>query len=137
MCDSFIQWHINLHGIFKETYIYIYICLKLPCPENPANTYMQHTDHRTPVSTLLDLISSSYRDLHHWRSNQQRQYAETENLPLGHRFTPHISYAELTSHKFYLGRRSPGGGRVPYREYVPIKKKETLGQVVAQFTMTC
>ena len=35
-----------------------------------------------------------------------------------------------------LGRRSPGGGHVRCREYVPIKK-DTLGQVVAQFIMTC
>ena len=35
-----------------------------------------------------------------------------------------------------LGRRSPGGGRVRCREYVPLKK-DTLGQVVVQFTITC
>ena len=35
-----------------------------------------------------------------------------------------------------LGRRSPGGGRVRSREYVPIKK-DTLGQVVTQFTINC
>ena len=35
---------------------------------------------------------------HHWRSNQQPQYAETETLLLGHRFMPHIIDAELTSH---------------------------------------
>ena len=35
-----------------------------------------------------------------------------------------------------LGRRTPGSGRVRCREYVPIKK-DTLGQVIAQFIMTC
>ena len=57
-----------------------------------------HANHWTAVSTLLGLISSAHRDLHHWRSNQQPQYAETETLPLGHRFMPHISEAELARH---------------------------------------
>ena len=56
-------------------YIYIYI-LELPWQENPANTYMWHTEHWTAVSTLLGLISSAHRDLH-----QQPQYAEAETLP--------------------------------------------------------
>ena len=30
-------------------------------------------EHWTAVSTLLGLISSVYRNLHHWRSNQQSQ----------------------------------------------------------------
>ena len=55
-----------------------------------------HTEHWTAVSTLLGLISSTHRDLHHWRSNQQPRYAEAETLPLGHRFMPHITDAELT-----------------------------------------
>ena len=42
----------------------------------------------------------AHRDLHHWRLNPQPQYAETETLPLGHRFMPHISEAELTSRRF-------------------------------------
>ena len=42
----------------------------------------------------------------------------------------------MRTHNSDLGRRSPGGGRVRWREYAPIKK-DTLGQVVAQFTMTC
>ena len=50
------------------------------------------------VSTLLDIISSAHRNFHHWRSNQQPQNAEAETLPLGHRFIPRISDAELTSH---------------------------------------
>ena len=54
--------------------------------------------HWTAVSTLLGLISNAHRDLHHWRSNQQPQYAEAETLPLGHRFTLHVSDAELTIH---------------------------------------
>ena len=32
--------------------------------------------HWTAVSTLLGLISSVYRDLHPWRSNQRPQIAE-------------------------------------------------------------
>ena len=58
----------------------------------------KHSEHWTAVSTILGLISSAHRDLHHWRSNQQPQYAEDETLPLGHRFMPHISDTELTSH---------------------------------------
>ena len=77
-------------------YIYIYI-YELPWPENLAKTYMWHTQHWTTVLTLLGLISRAHCDLHHWRSNQQPQYAEAETLPLGHRFMPHISDAELTS----------------------------------------
>ena len=74
------------------------LCEKLPWQENPANTYMRYTEHWTFVSTLLGLISSVHCDLHHWRSNQQPQYAEAETLPLGHRFMPHVSDAELTSY---------------------------------------
>ena len=74
-------------------YIYIYIS-ELSWQENPANTYMWHTEHWTAVSILLDLISSA----HHRRLNQQPQYAEAETLPLGHRFMQHISDAKLTSH---------------------------------------
>ena len=43
---------------------------------------MWHTEHWTAVSTLLGLISSVHRDLHHWRSNPQPQYTEVETLPL-------------------------------------------------------
>ena len=59
---------------------------------------MRHTEHWTAVSTLLGLISSAHNDPHHWRSNQQPQYAEAETPPMGHRFMPPISDAELTSH---------------------------------------
>ena len=52
----------------------------------------------TAVSTLLGFISSVHRNLHHWWSNQQLQYAEAETLPLGHQFMSRISDAELTSH---------------------------------------
>ena len=38
------------------------------------------------LNSLIGLIISTHRDLHHWRSNQQPQYAEAETLPLGHRF---------------------------------------------------
>ena len=33
------------------------------------------TTYRTAVSTLLGLISSVYRNLHHWRSKQRTQIA--------------------------------------------------------------
>ena len=58
-----------------------------------------HAKHWTAVSTLLGLISSTHRDLHHWRSNQQPQYAEAETLPLGRRFMPHISNADSPAKK--------------------------------------
>ena len=35
-------------------------------------------EHWIAVSTLLGLITSAHRNLHHQRSNQQPQYAETE-----------------------------------------------------------
>ena len=34
--------------------------------------------HWTAVSTLLGLISSVYRDLHHWKSNERPQIAESK-----------------------------------------------------------
>ena len=74
------------------------ILIKLPWLKNSANTYKRHTDHWTAVSTLLSLVSSSYRDLHHWRSNQQTQNAETEGLPQGHQSMTHISNAESTTY---------------------------------------
>ena len=43
-----------------------------------------HVTYGTAVSTLLGLISSVYRDLHHWKSNQQPPNVETETLSLGH-----------------------------------------------------
>ena len=58
----------------------------------------RHATHWTAFSNFLGLISSAHRDLHHWRLNQQPQFAEAETLPLGHWFKPHISDAELTSH---------------------------------------
>ena len=85
-------------------YIYIYILMKLPWLENSANTSMQHIEHWTAVSTLLGLISSAYRDLHHRRSNQQPQNAETETLPLGHQSMPHISNSKSTSHIYIICR---------------------------------
>ena len=52
----------------------------------------------TAVSTVLGLISSAYRDLHHWRWNQQTQNAEAEILPLGHQSVPDVSDTKSTSH---------------------------------------
>ena len=55
-------------------------------------------EHWTAVLPLLGLISSARRDLHHWKQNQQQQYAEVEALPLGHRLMSHINDTKLTSH---------------------------------------
>ena len=56
-----------------------------------------HVTYRT-LNSCFGLIGSSsavaYRDLHHWRSNQQPQNAEAETLPLGHRSISHISNAK-------------------------------------------
>ena len=42
--------------------------------------------------------NSAYRDLHHWRSNEQSQDAEVETLHLGHRSKPYTSDPKLTSY---------------------------------------
>ena len=86
----------------KEIHIYISsyhasLVIHLYSQKNLAHTYMWHTQHWTAVSILLGLISSAHCDLHHWRSNQQPQYAEAETPPLGHWFMPRISDTELTS----------------------------------------
>ena len=52
--------------------------IELPWPENPANTYAWHTEHWIAVSTLLGLISSAYRDFHHWTLNKWLQIAEAK-----------------------------------------------------------
>ena len=49
------------------------------------------------LNSCFDL-SSAHRDLHHWRSKQQPQYAEGETLQLGYWFMLYISDTELTSH---------------------------------------
>ena len=102
MSIMFNESCINEEMLPKYTYIFlnggIDIIIELPWQENPANTYTRHTEHWTAVSTLLGLISSAHRYLYHRISNQQPQYAEAETLPLGHRFMPHISDAELTGH---------------------------------------
>ena len=58
-----------------------------------------HVTYGIAVSTLLGRVSSAHRNLHHWTSNQQPQYAKPETLPLGHRFMSHVSDAELTFHR--------------------------------------
>ena len=47
-------------------------------PTNASDETLMHDiwKYWTAVLTLLDLISSVYHDLHHWRSNQQPQIAE-------------------------------------------------------------
>ena len=50
-------------------------------------------------------------------------------------FPAHEAYV-MRTHNSDLGRRSPGGGIDRCKEYVPIKK-DTLGQVVTQFTIIC
>ena len=66
---------VRLYIYIFELRNWCYIFIELPCLENSVNTYMRNTEHCTAVSTLLGLISSAYRDLHHWRSNQQPQNA--------------------------------------------------------------
>ena len=87
-------WHLTylLPGLLNK------FIFELSWLENPANTYMRHTEPQTAVSTILGHISSAYRDLHDWRSNQQPQNAEAETLPLGYQFISHVSDTELTSH---------------------------------------
>ena len=63
-----------------------------------SGKHLRHSEHWTAISTLSGLSSSAHRDLHLWKSNQQPQYSEAESQPLGHRFMPHTSDAELTSH---------------------------------------
>ena len=58
---------------------------------------MRYKEHWTAISTIFGLITSAQNDLHHWRSNQQPQYAETESLPLGHRFMAYTSDPELSA----------------------------------------
>ena len=84
-------------------YIYIYNYewrnwnIKLEITMTRKSGTHQHTKHWSAVSTLLRLISTAHRVLHHWRSNQQPQYVEAETLPLSHWFMPPINDAELTS----------------------------------------
>ena len=86
----------------------------------PTSGKHLHAELWRAVSTLLGLISSAHRDLHHWRSKQQPQYAEVETQPLGHRFMPHRSDAELTSHgelSDHFDLMCLEGAYSPYRGY--------------------
>ena len=62
-CIIYIYIYIYIYHRYYKHIIFKYI--KLPWPENPANTHMRHTEHWTGVSTLLGLISSAYHNLHH------------------------------------------------------------------------
>ena len=66
-------------------YICIYLCIfiELPWLENSANTYMRHREQLRAVSTLQVLLSSAYRNLHHWRSNQQAQKSKLNHWATG------------------------------------------------------
>ena len=78
--------------IYIRAYIHIYI--KLPWPENPAN--MRHTEQQFRpywVSAAVHTVISTS-----WRSNQRRQNAETELIPMGRQFIPHINDPKLTNH---------------------------------------
>ena len=86
MIEDMFNIQAKKHGfiyIFLNGGIDIFI-KKLPWQENSAYTYTWNMEDWTDVSTLLGLISSAYRDLHHWISNQQPQYTEAEILSLGH-----------------------------------------------------
>ena len=52
--------------------------------------------HWTAVLTLLGLLSNVYRDLLHWKSNQQPQNAEPKLL--NHQTTSHTSDPKSSSH---------------------------------------
>ena len=65
--------HLKTRCTFSFLSRGIILWIELPCPENPASDIQKHW---TAVSTLLGLISSIYRDLPHWRSNQWPQNAE-------------------------------------------------------------
>ena len=69
--------------IYVNIYIYIYI---YSCELNYHDQKIRRTpthdirEHWTPVSTWLGLISSVYRNLPHWRSNQWPQIAVADFL---------------------------------------------------------
>ena len=92
-------WKNNLgriQAITGTNYTHIHIMLEITMTRK-SDKHL-HAKYRTAVSTLSGFISSTHRDLHHWRSNQQPQYAKAETLPMGHGLMPHISDAKLTSH---------------------------------------
>ena len=80
---------------YLSSWTYLFIYLRNTLTRKSGNHL--HAKHWTAVSTFSGLISNAHRDLHHWRSNQQPQYAKANTLPLGHWFKTHISNAELTS----------------------------------------
>ena len=70
MCCSLFSsrfWQIQFKKVKKIMWI------ELSHPENPPTHDIQ--EPWTAVSTLLDLISCTYHNLHHWRLNQRLQIA--------------------------------------------------------------
>ena len=61
--------------IYIYIYIYIYCKLKYHYQKIRRTPTHEIREHWASVSTLLGLISSVYRNLHHWRSNQRPQIA--------------------------------------------------------------
>ena len=80
--------------------------------------------HWTAVSTLSGLISSEYRDLHHWRLNQQSLSQNSTTEPLRTQLVPNKQVMVIAQpinlnvscklHPYYLQKtRSPPGPRLP------------------------
>ena len=108
--------------------------------------------HWTAVSTLFGLISSVYRDLPHWRSNQQPQ---SRNTTPDHQSTLHSSDAKLVMvtawlinlnvscklHSYFLQKTlSPPGPRLPRRignthtrNYYDLKGKDAVEELYYEF----
>ena len=73
---------IFANTILLDVYFFFFLVEELYCELNHHDQKIRQTlthDIRkdwTSVLTLLGLISSVYRDLHHWRLNQRPQIAE-------------------------------------------------------------
>ena len=102
----------KMYGINLRRGIILWI--ELPWPENPANTYTWHTE---TLDNCFGLIRSHqqciYRDLQHWRSNQQPQIAEPK---LYNWATVHITH-KWCQILILLGKCGPGGDCVLCKEY--------------------
>ena len=73
--------------------------IELPGAENPASTVCNIRNHWTPVSTLLDLINSVYRDLSPTLEiKPATTECRAETLLLNHLSTPHPIGVKLTNH---------------------------------------
>ena len=97
-----VRGSTGVHRLWARPCFSSSVLLESPWLENPANTYVRQTEHWTAVSTLVGLISSAYRDLRHWRWNQQPQDAEAETLHLGHIYIYIYIYSGHTILQWYF-----------------------------------